>query len=503
MNLGRAVVKQANPPHKGTIVSGPLANMADISRPQLCIVGAGALGIALAQHARTLGARVVLVDRGMVEPGDGPQRSLQVASIAASAAQVWAMRNGSRLGLNSVDPKVNMKGIEERARQVAADRAPLDSRDRLKALGIEVVAGTPHFIDAATLAVGETNIRAQAFVLALGGADAAPAIPGLEEAGFFTSDSLLDNTRKLTHLLVIGSDPEGLALAQAYRRLGSAVTVVPQGPALPGFDIETASILMQALADEGLRILDGASLRSVQPRSQGIGAVVALADGSEVSLDLSHILVANGRSAGLDTLSTEQARLRPVKGQGGRFATGPLGQTSNRVIRVVGPAAGMDQWHKALAHGRSVVEALILGGPRGRQVDQPRLVGTEPALAQIGRFPANPAKLAPGHQILRANLAENDMARVRDQAAGLIKVLVDPKGRILSASVVGPGASDLAGVLSLFINGVQDLDDLARTPLPQPSFLSSLRDLGENQLAGRRVSSLVKYRGALKRLLRL
>src|SRR5690606_2866986 len=159
---------------------------------------------------------------------------------------------------------------------------------------------------------------------------------------------------------VIGGDPEGLALAQAYRRLGSEVTIVPQGWALSDFDIETASILAQGLVNEGIRMLDGGRVRRIQPRSQGIGAIVDLADGSETALDLSHILVCDGAVPDLGELGIEGAKLRAVRGQGGRFAMGAAGQTSNRRVRVVGAAAAMEPWHLALAHGRSVIEDLVL-----------------------------------------------------------------------------------------------------------------------------------------------
>jgi pyruvate/2-oxoglutarate dehydrogenase complex dihydrolipoamide dehydrogenase (E3) component len=480
-----------------------MADMAEISRPELCIVGAGALGIALAQHARRLGVDVTLVDRGFVEPGDAPQRALRLAALVASAAAAAGIRAAPALGLGPLEPKIGMKAVQDRARQVAMSAAPLDSHERLAALGISVVSGAAHFADPGCLVVGEVHIRAQAFVLAVGNDAIVPAIPGLEDAGYFTLETILDNSRKLTHLLVIGSDPEGLALAQAHARLGSQVTVVPQGPALAGYDVEAASILLQALADEGVRVLDGGSVRAVQPRSQGIGAVVDLPEGGEEMLDLSHILVCSGQVARLADLNPDIARLRSLRGQTGRYAIGALGQTSNRRVRVAGMAAGLDQWQHALSHGRSVVESLVLGVPRHRPAALPRLVLTEPALAQIGRLPADTSKLAPGHGLYRVNLAENALLRAQGRGGGLVKVLADPKGRLIGASVVGPGAADMAGVLALAMDQGVALDGLADLPIPYPSLMSSLVALGENRLAARTVSSWAKRRGALARILRL
>ncbi|MCP8884507.1 FAD-dependent oxidoreductase [Devosia sp. XJ19-1] len=477
--------------------------MAEISRPELCIVGAGALGIALAQHARRLGAGVMLVDRGFSEPGEDPLRAVRVASLSASASAAVAMRAGPALGLGAGDPKISMKAVQERARQVVAAQAPLVSHERLRALGIEVVSGQAQFIDPTGLKVGDQVIRPQAMVLAVGANPILPEVPGLEDIEYFTPHSILDNVRKLTHLLVIGGDPEGLALAQAYARLGSGVTVVPQGWALSGYDVEAASILMQALSDEGVRIVDGGKVRVLQPRSQGIGAVVDLADGGEMALDLSHVMVCHGHMANLGSLKLEAARLRPLRGQVGRYAIGALGQTSNGKVRVVGAAAGLDRWHHTVSHGRSVVDALVLGVPAHRPAAQPQLVLTEPALAQIGRFPADPGKLAAGHGIYRTSFAENGMAQALGKAAGLIKVLADAKGRVVAASLVGPGAAEMAAVLALAMDRDVPLEALADLPIPDPSLISSLVDLGETRLAGRTVSNWAKRRGALRRLLRL
>lgn len=475
--------------------------MAEITRPELCIVGAGALGIALAQHARRLGARVLLVDRGHAEPGDAPQRAVQVASLVASASRAQAMRNADALGLAGVDPKISMRAVQKRAQSLAAEQAPLDSRERLTGLGISVLRGDTRFVDAMTLAVGDVQVRPQAIVLAVGGAALLPEIPGLDEAGYFTPDSILENSRKLTHLLVIGADPEGLALAQAFARLGSDVTLVPQGAALPGFDIEAAAIVLQCLSEEGVRVIDGGKLEAIQPRSQGIGATITLPDGASEVLDISHVLVCAGTQASLDDMGLEAARLRPLRGKARQFALGVLGQTSNRRIRVVGASAGIGQWHHALSHGRAVIEALVLGAPRHQPAQQPQLVQTEPALAEIGRWPTDSKPLAAGHVILRSGLSENGKARALGQDRGLAKVLVNPKGQILAASLVGAEAGELAGVLALAMEKGIALGRLADLSLPHPSLLAILAALGENQRGAEAVSSFARRLGAVRRRL--
>lgn len=462
--------------------------MADHSRPDLCVIGAGALGIALAQHARTLGASVTLVDRGASEPGDGPQQALSLAALQASAARAHAVRQASAFGVAGAEPKVSMKAVQERAAALAAEQAPETDRNRLSALGIEMVGGAVTFVDQNSLMVGDLQIRPRAMILAIGGSPIVPVVPGFEEINYFTPDTILGNRRKLTHLLVVGGTAAALGLAQAFARLGSAVSLVPQGTVLPDCDPELVSILLDTLAGEGVRILDGASLSEIIPRAQGTGALVSLANGGQEALDVSHVLLTAGTLADIEALGAAKARLRPAKGQESHYATGPLGETSNRRIRVTGAAAGIEQWHHAIAHGRAVVETLLLGAPVEKLAPGPVLVPTEPALAQIGRLP-QPEKISrAGHRLLRASLVENEQARASGQAQGLAKVMLAPDGRIAGAGFVGPGAAEMAAFLALAMEKHIALDRLARLSLPHPSLLAAVTALGEAALATRTVS---------------
>lgn len=475
--------------------------MADHSRPDLCVIGAGALGIALAQHARALGASVTLVDRGASEPGDGPQQALSLAALQASAARAHAIRQAGAFGIARSEPKVSMKAVQERAAAVAAAHAPLTHRDRLSALGIEMIGGAVTFADQNSLMVGDLQIRPRAMILAIGGSPIVPAVPGLDQIKYFTPDTILGNKRKLTHLLVIGGNAAALSMAQAFGRLGSAVSLVPQGPVLPDCDPELVAILVDALAGQGVRILDGASLAEIIPRAQGTGALVSLANGGQEALDVSHVLLASETHADIEALGAANARLRPAKGQGSHYVTGPLGETSNRRIRVTGVAAGIEQWHHAIAHGRAVVETLLLGAPVEKLAPGPVLVPTEPALAQIGRFPRPEKTLRAGHRLLRASLVENEQARASGQAQGLAKVMLAPDGTIAAAGFVGPGAAEMAAFIALATEKHIGLDRLARLSLPHPSLVAAVTALGEAALATRTVSPWASRLRAARQLL--
>lgn len=468
--------------------------------PDLCIVGASALGIELALYARRLGADVVLARRERPEPGDAADMAVRAAALAATADQAQSMTRAALLGLGNDTPKPMFKAIAERVNRVAAARAAAQDDAILGARGVTIMRGPVQFQDSRSLLVGDIVVRPRQIVVAVGARPVIPSIDGLSEIAFFDTDSIYDNTRKLTHLLVIGGGESALELAQMYRRLGAEVTLVTQGGLLPGYDREAVAILMRALVEDGVRVLDESRVTKILPRTQGTGILVEHPGGDTEALDVSHVLVATGRSADFDGLEIEKAQLRPGRKLGHSLVLGPLGQTSNARVRFVGAAAGVDQWSAARAHGRAVIDALVGGGATATPI-APRLVQTRPSLAQIGPMLEKDDKARPGTQILRANLAENDMLAARGFDGGLIKLVTRPDGRILRGAVVGPGAAELAGAIALAMHRQIGLSGLASLPLPRPSLWSSLQELAEGNTPARPPSALLRLRRTFASLL--
>ena len=112
------------------------------------------------------------------------------------------------------------------------------------------------------------TIRARRFVIATGSSPFVPPIPGLDTVDYFTNETLFENTRKPAHLIVIGGGPIGMEMAQAHLRLGSKVTVVEGLKALGKDDPELAAIVLDKLRGEGLEILEGAMVSSIERRGK-------------------------------------------------------------------------------------------------------------------------------------------------------------------------------------------------------------------------------------------
>lgn len=475
--------------------------MAEFFKPDVCIVGAGELGIALAIKARQRGLATVLVYRGAGEPGDLVQNTLHRAALAASAAQAQAIRTGARLGLDNGAPKLNYKSIAEHAADLAATAAPDSSAERLAALGVVVLTGEPEFTGRHNLRVGDTLLKPGYTIIATGSTPFVPELPGISDIAYFTPDTIVGNLRKLSHLLVIGGGATALELAQAYRRLGSEVTLVPQGPLLVGYDGETASILLRHLREEGMAVLEGAGATAFLPRSQGIGVNLDHPDGSMPPLDISHVLLAAGRVPDLGWTETDKPRLKRRVGQPDQLQLDHQGRTSHPRISALGGAAGEDNYHLSLRLGERLLDRLA--GRPGAGKDRahlPRLVATQPALAQIGAADLT-AGLKAGQSVLRANLAENAAARAQGLGRGSAKLLIDRHGKILGGAMVGEGAGEVIASLAMAMNKGVSAGELACLPLTGTSALAVLTDLG-NQFANQRpLSNWAKRRSTLRRLL--
>lgn len=455
--------------------------MADTIKPDLCILGAGAAGIALATAARAYGAAVVLVDLGTEADSLGTG-GVPGAALAAAAAQAHGMRNAAAYGLGSADPKVAFRGVHEFMQSTIAAIAPRDAAERLRALGIEVIASPAAFVDKRTVKAGETLIRARRFVIATGSTPLVPPIKNLGDVPFFTTDTIVANTYKLSHLVILGGGAVGLQFAQSYRRLGCDVTVVDAGTALPEVDAEAAAIVLRRLREEGVTIHERATVSQVVPRSQGIGVLIRNEAGADSTLDASHILLALGRTPALGGLALDKAGIRFDKTREDRLALRGRLLTSNRRVHAIGEAAGSPPSLPAARHDAGIVleSALFNRAVKLAAGGVPTVVYTDPQVAQVGLTEdAAKLKLKAHYKVIRASFAENDRAVATRRTAGVAKLITDRQGAILGAAIAGPEAGELIAVFALAIAQNVKLPDLAAVVTPYPSFAGILGQLVE------------------------
>jgi pyruvate/2-oxoglutarate dehydrogenase complex dihydrolipoamide dehydrogenase (E3) component len=478
--------------------------MADILTPDFCVIGAGSGGLAVAAAARAYGASVVLVEREKMGGERLNAGCIPSKALAAAARRAQALRTATPFGIGSDEPKVNFRGLHEHIHGIIDGIAANVSIERFEALGVEIVGGEAKFTDRRTVVAGETTIRARRFVIATGSRPAIPRIQGLDTVPYFTSDTIFENTRKLSHLVIIGGGPTGLELAQAYRRLGSDVTVIDKGPMLPDSDPELVEIALRRMIDEGVSLRPETEVTSITLRSMGIGVTVKSGE-TAGQLDASHILVATGRVANLDDLDLEKARIRHQKGDVPTLVVSSHLLTSNPKVYAIGDAAGGPQQTSLAVHqARQIVDHALLGRSFHNTTELvPTATFTDPEIAEVGiTEPLAKKRLKTRYTVTRASFAENDRARTERQGFGVAKMITAGDGRILGAGIVGPEAAELIALFSFAVANKLKAETLSAFVAPYPTLSEIARQLGEQYLKGQGQTPWVKRRLALNRLLR-
>lgn len=436
-------------------------------KADICVIGAGSAGLSVTAGAAQLGRKTVLIEKGEMGGDCLNTGCVPSKSLLAAAAVAQTMRDAGPFGIAPMEPKVDGAAVHAHVNGVIAAIAPNDSQSRFEKLGVTVIRETAEFVDERTVEAGGTRIRARRFVIATGSRAGLPPVPGLNEISFFTNENIFRKDFIPPHLLVIGGGPIGLELAQAHRRLGSAVTVIEFARVLPRDDEEAAAVVRDALLREGVRILEGANVMALRSIPEGVEAQIVTAHGSDV-LSASHVLVAAGRKPNVEGLGLERAGI--AFDAKGIKVDRRLKTTNKRVYAIGDVAGGLQFTHVANYHAGLVIRSALFRLPvRADYSAVPRVTYTDPELAQVGLSEAEARAADPRVKTVKAEFADNDRATAERRREGFAKLVLDARGRVLGATIAGHHAGELILPWGLAIGQKIKLSRIAGTITPYPS----------------------------------
>ena len=461
--------------------------MSETLSPELCVIGAGAGATSIVAAGRAMGASVVCIDQG--DGQDGNRESLGLAALNGAARVAHAERIARDFGVHEVEPRVDFAVVRKHVQSVLASAAPNATPARLAAMGATVLPGPARFISPREVQVGEQRVRARRFVIATGGVPRLPKLPGIETIRPLDRDTIFDLTELPTRLIVLGAQAEGLELAQAFRRLGSEVTVLDTGKALAQEDPELAAPVLRALMDEGVIVREGVSLTHVEPRHGGLRLFLS-GQSLEETLDGSHLLVALGHRARIEGLALEAAGV--AMGEAGPLVDDRL-RTTNRRIHAIGDCGDGHSARDGERHAAIVIQSGLLGGPaRLRPGSATRLILTDPEIAITGLEEAQARATHRHIRVARAPFSENARAHAQRSLDGPIKVVSDAQDRVLGAGIVGARAGELIGLWQLAVLKEMDISEIAGLVLPQPSLSEISRQAAIGAIGARLQSPWVR-----------
>lgn len=441
--------------------------MAEVLKPDICVIGAGSGGLSVAAAAAAFGVSVVMIEKGRMGGECLNTGCVPSKALIAAAARAHDLKNGGLLGVRAPRASVHFGTVHEHVQHVIAAIAPNDSRERFTGLGVRVIAGTARFTDPGTVAVQDVQVKARRFVVATGSSPAVPPIPGLEDVPYLTNEGVFDLAVCPRHLIVIGAGPIGLELAQAFCRLGAEVTVLEAAQPLAKDDPECAAVVLDSLMRDGVKLRTGVAIKRVA-RVRGRMQVTLESDSGAETIEGSHLLVATGRRPNITDLDLAAARI----------AHGPRGinvdkrlRTTNRRVYAIGDVVGGPQFtHVANYHAGLVIRNALFRLPvKATYEGVPWVTFTDPELAHVGLTEDQARAAKHAIRVLRWPFHENDRAQTGRATEGHVKIVTDTKGQILGATIVGAHAGELIATWSLALSQRLNIRALTGFVVPYPT----------------------------------
>ncbi|ETX04905.1 MAG: mercuric reductase, partial [Candidatus Entotheonella gemina] len=352
----------------------------------LVVIGAGTAGLVAAMGAAGLGARVALIEKHLMggdclNYGCVPSKGLIRAATARADVQ-----EAGQYGVNvSGDAEADFGAVMARMRRLRADISKNDSVQRFTDAGVDVFLGTGKFTGPRSIEVDGKTLRFAKAVIATGARAAVPPIPGIEEVGYYTNETIFGTIERPPRVGVIGGGPIGCELAQTFQRLGSQVTLFDIiDHILIKEDTDAAAIVHRALLRDGVRTALGVQLQGVACQGDGKVLTYTDADGHTATTVVDAILVAAGRAPNVQGMGLEEAGVVYDPRTG--VQVDDRLRTTNPNIYAAGDICSRYQFtHAADFLARTVIaNALFKGRQKASALTIPWCTYTEPQIAHVG-----------------------------------------------------------------------------------------------------------------------
>ena len=445
----------------------------------LCIIGGGAAGLVTAAGAATLGAKVVLIETNKLGGECLYTGCVPSKALIHSAQVAHSINTARQSGLSASLHTVAQGSVMRRVADVIKRIEPNDSPERFRDMGVEVLFSTAKFIDDKTLSAGERTITAKHFVLATGSRPAIPDIVGLDSVDYHTHETIFSLQDNIEHLIILGGGPIACELGQSFARLGSTVSIIARSGLMPREDSDMVAVVEQQFEAEGIMVYSNSDVRQVIKIENGLA--VQLNDAELTTIEGSHLLIATGRRANIDSLGLEHA---DVDSHNSHLILDSRLRTTNRRIFACGDVAGPFLFTHMAEHQAGIVlrNTLFRLPVKSQTCNIPWCTFTSPELARVGLSEQEARAQGIKHHVYSFPFEEIDRAITDDKTAGMAKIITSPNGKILGACIVGPQAGELIAEYVLAISVGLKLSALSKTIHIYPTLAQINRRVADQRL---------------------
>ncbi len=450
----------------------------------LVVLGAGSAGLVSAAIAVALGAKVALVEENLMggdclNVGCVPSKCLiRPAKLAAD------MRKASAFGLKqrNVEPE-EFETVMQELRRIRANISPVDSVERFSKLGVDVFLGRGVFTDPYTINVQGQDLRFRKAVIATGARPVSMSISGLalDDDSILTNENVFNLTSLPEHMLFLGGGPIGCELAQAFRRLGSQVSIALRGQFLPREDKEASAILAEVFQEENIDVYTNSELIYAEKLENGkIKACVRNKNGQEHFLVVDKIFMGLGRAPNVQDLGLDTVGIA-FDSRKGIIVDDYLRTNLTHIYAAGDCAMELKFTHAADVAAQIVVQNALLGTRKKLSAQHiPWCTYTDPEIAHVGMYEKDAQAQGLKVDFYKYDMAENDRALTDRSARGFVKVMTKKKsGKILGATIVSSHAGEMISEITTAMTTGLSLGKLAGVIHPYPTQASAVQKVAQ------------------------
>ncbi|MCL6250779.1 FAD-dependent oxidoreductase [Altererythrobacter sp. KTW20L] len=418
----------------------------------MVVIGAGAAGLVSSYIAATVRAKVTLVEAGKMGGDCLNYGCVPSKALITSAKVAEQIRHADAYGLQGTEPQFSFRAVMQRVHAIIAAIEPHDSVERYTGLGVDVVKGYAKIVDPWTVEIARDDgeiqrLTTRSIVIAAGAAPIVPDLPGLDQSGYVTSDTMWERFAEMDEMprriVVLGGGPIGCELAQAFARLGAEVTQVDRGERLLSReDADVSALVLASQQAAGVTVLSGHDALRVESGDEK--RLVVGNNGAEHAVPFDALILAVGRKArltgyGLEALGIDTERTVP---------TDDYLATIYPNIYAAGDVAGPYQFTHVASHQAWYASVNALFGEVRRFKADYRVIPwttfVDPEVARVGLNEQEAAEQGVAHEVTTYPLHELDRAIAESATTGFVKVLTAPgKDTILGVTIVGEHAGEL------------------------------------------------------------